>query len=347
MLRKCIGVLFCLPALQVMAADPVPVTARPLVEVVIYPQQRAPATVLSLNDSNLSAELNARIDEIPVLVGQAVEAGTVLVRLDNTDYTLALQQQQAAAASLAARLDLARYQLERARTLSQKQAMSEELLKQREADVKTLEAEQAGQRAALAQARRNLEKTAVRAPFRAIVTQRLAQVGELASPGTPLVRIVDASRLEVAAQVQTAQTASLAAASNPVLHTANGRYPLHLRTIISVVEARSRTREARLAFSGAAALPGTAGELVWPTAQPHLPADLLVKRQGRLGFFHLEKDRARFTPLAEAEEGRPAILATDLQGQVIVEGRYGLMDGDMVSIRAQATEQEEQAGSSR
>jgi hypothetical protein len=66
-----------------------------------------------------------------------------------------------------------------------------------------------------------------------------------------------------------------------------------------------------------------------------------------LGYFRLEKDRAHFTPLAEAEEGRPTVLTTDLQGWVIVEGRYGLKDGDEVSVRAQATEQEEQAGSSK
>lgn len=344
-----IFLIFLLNALTTaaLAAEAVPVTARPLAEVVIYPEQRAPATVLSLNDSRLSAELNARITDIPVLVGQTVAAGTTLAHLEHADFELALKREQAAAASLAAKLELARYQLTRARSLSKKQAVSDELLKQREADVKTLEAEQAAQQTAVAQAQRNLEKTEIRAPFRAIVTERLAQVGELASPGTPLLRIVDASRLEISARVQAAQAAGLAQTESVNLDTASGRYPLKLRVITPVIEPRSRTREARLTFPEQAALPGSAGELVWQAPQPHLPADLVVKRQGRLGYFRLDDGHARFTPLAQAQEGRPAALGADLKQLVIVEGRYGLQDGDAVVMRTQATEQDAQAGSSR
>jgi RND family efflux transporter MFP subunit len=316
-----------------IAGEPVPVTARPLAELAVYPELRAPAEVSSQNDSRISAEISARIVDIPVLAGQVVESGAVLAHLEGTDYELALQREQAAAESLAARLSLARYQWERAQTLAQQQLISEELLKQREADLNILLAEQKGSQAALEQARHNVEKTALRAPFRAVVMERLGQVGELAAPGTPLLRIVDAAHIEVSAQVQAEQTASLAAAKTIELVNGDSRHTLQLRTITPAMDARTRTREARLTFSGATALPGTAGELVWRTRLAHIPAELILRRNDKLGFFQVVDGQARFMPLSDAEEGRPAATSHDPGTRVVVEGRFRLQDGDAVNVR--------------
>lgn len=320
-------------ALPAIAGEPVPVSVRPLAEVAVYPEQRAPAEVVSQNDSRISAEISARIVELPVLVGQVVEQGALLARLNNIDYTLALQREQAAAESLAARLELARYQWERAQSLAQQQLIAEELFKQREADLNTLLAEQKGQQAALEQARHNLEKTALRAPFRAVVMERLGQVGELAAPGTPLLRIVDAAHIEVSAQVQNEQAANLAATKTIELASGAGRHTLQLRTITPAMDARTRTREARLTFTDANALPGTTGELVWRSRAAHIPADLILRRNGKLGFFQVLDGQARFTPLDAAQEGRPAATVLDPDTQVVVEGRYRLQDGDAVNVR--------------
>lgn len=67
--------LLVLPAVQALAQEPIPVSLRPLSEVIVYPEQSAPATVRSLNESRLSAEINARIEAIEVKVGEAVRRG--------------------------------------------------------------------------------------------------------------------------------------------------------------------------------------------------------------------------------------------------------------------------------
>ncbi len=72
----------------------IPVTSQPLAELLKYPIQSAPATVVSLNRSQLSAQLNAQILNIPVRVGEVVRRGAVLVELDCRDAQLALQQAQ-------------------------------------------------------------------------------------------------------------------------------------------------------------------------------------------------------------------------------------------------------------
>lgn len=320
------------------ASEPIPISAQPLSELAIHPEYRAPATVVSDNNSRISAEVSARIIEIPVRVGEAVDKGTVLARLEQADIALAMAQEQAIADALRARIALARFQRTRARSLSEKKVVSEELLKQRESELNALLAEQEAQQASLAMAQRRLDKTVVRAPFKAIVTARLGQVGELANEGAPLVQIVDANRLEVSAMLQASLAEALPKAKNPEMVIAGRRYALTLRTIIPVFDPRARTREARLTFAETNAMPGNAGELVWRSLQPSVPAELVVRRKGKLGIFVIDGGSApvmtvRFVELAGAEEGRPAPVPLDATTLIATQGRFQLQDGDQVSLQ--------------
>jgi RND family efflux transporter MFP subunit len=340
------GIMACLPAMTstlATASEPIPISAQSLGELAIYPEYRAPATVVSDNDSRISAEVSARIIEIPVKVGETVDKGTVLVRLEQTDIQLAITREHATADALRARSALARFQLTRARSLSAKKVVSEELLKQRESELNALLAEQKGQEAALTIAQRRLEKTIIRAPFKAIVTARLGQVGELANEGAPLVQIVDADRLEVSAMLQTRLAETLPKAKKPELATAGRHYALTLRTIVSAFDPRARTREARLTFDRTAtdgttaapdtAMPGNAGELVWRSPQPSIPAELVVRRKGKLGIFVVDGESARFVGLAGAEEGRPAPVPLETTTLIATQGRFRLQDGDKISLQ--------------
>lgn len=74
-----------------------------------------------------------------------------------------------------------------------------EVLDQRRAELHALEAEQAAQRNVIAAARRSIDKCSMRASFDAVVLERLGQVGELANPGTPLLRVLDRASIELSA----------------------------------------------------------------------------------------------------------------------------------------------------
>ncbi len=343
--RALLGGLLVLAALPVAATTDgddkiIPVVARPLAELAVYPQYRAPASVSSDNDSRISAEISARIIAIPVRVGDVVKRDDVLVRLEQTDLKLALAREKTTIAALLARIELADYQLSRARALSKKKAVSEELLKQREAELLNLRAQLDGQKIARAQAKRRLEKATVRAPFDASISARLAHVGELASPGSALLQIIDHRHVEVSAPLQAPLALSLPLAKKIELETPQGRYALTLRTIAPNFDPQARTREARLRFradtSGNIALPGAAGELVWRSRRASLPAELLSRRNDQLGVFVIDtetgKTKAKFIPLPQAEEGRPTALSLPEQTPVITLGRFRLSDGDAVRV---------------
>jgi len=322
--------LLCVPAL---AAPPASVSVRPLSALAIHPMREAPAQVVSLNQSKLSAELAARITHIPVEPGQRIARHAVVAELDCGDARIAAERAQAALASAEARLKLARQQLQRNAELADKNFISSDALDTRKTEVEIMAADVKLNRAAHDSARRDVTKCTVRAPFPAIVESRLAQVGEWASPGSPLVQLWDTSRLQLTAQVQSSDADTLGRSTARFI--SQGReYPLRLLRVSPALNPTARTREARFAFAGTPPGPGAHGVVRWGDPRAWLPADYLVRRGAALGVFVSVDGRARFVALPGAQEGRPALAdALPADTRLVTEGRRALQDGQPLVLR--------------
>jgi hypothetical protein len=98
------------------------------------------------------------------------------------------------------------------------------------------------------------------------------------------------------------------------------------------MESRLRSYETRFAFQLESTAPGSAGRLRWISPQPHVPAEFLVQQDG-LGIFVVEDGRAVFIKLSGARAGRPAPVSEALDGDIILDGRFNLRDGDLVQIQ--------------
>ena len=316
-----------------MAAPPAPVQVRPLSEVVIHPQREASAQVVSLNLAKLSAELAARIERIPVEPGQRVAKGAVVAQLECTDTEIAGRRAQAALESSQARLKLARLQLQRSTELAAKNFISGDALDAKKTEVAVLAAEVRLDAAARAAAQRDIGKCNIRSPFPAIVEARLAQVGELASTGTPIIQLWDTSQLQLTVQLQT-DDADLLARARPVFVTQGREYAVKLLRISPAINPSSRTREARFRFTALSPAPGSHGVLRWRDPRGFVPADYVLSRSGRRGTFVVSGQHARFVPLPGAQEGRPAQAAGfPPESMLVTEGRFALQDGMPVTLR--------------
>ncbi len=280
--------------------------AKPLKAIAVYPERSAQAQVVSLNQSKVAAEITARILSLPPEPGQTLAKGALLARLDCTDYDLAAERARAALRVDQARARLAELQHQRGVKLATENFISQAALDTQNAELDAARAQVAVDQAALNTARATQAKCTVRAPFPAIVLERLAQQGETAVPGTPLVSLLDTSRIEVMAAVQEADAAGLKAARAIAYVGPEGRYPLRLIRLSPAVSASTRMVEARLRFQGRQARAGSSGRVTWASPQPHVPANLVVRRQGRLGIFVADAKTPRFMALPEAQEGRPA-----------------------------------------
>lgn len=327
--------LVAVPALAQTTAAAKPPQAelsfRAFGDIAMYPRREAPAAVVSLNESRIAAEVAAVIVAMNAEAGQVVDKGAVLARLDARDSSLAVERAAAAEASAKARLGLAEAQLRRARELKEKNFISQEALNQRETEVAVVAADARAARAALATARRNLDKCVIRAPFRAIVRARSGQVGELAGAGTALYTLLDADRLEISAQVPARDAEQLTHVKEIAFVGQDGRHAVSLIRISPAIERAARTREARLRFVGAVVSPGAEGRIEWRDPAAHVPPEYLVRRGTQLGVFVIEAGKARFVPLAEAQEGRPAAAGLKPETRIAAEGRHTLNDGQAVA----------------
>jgi len=321
-----------LGAATAAAQQPTPVEVRELSGLLSPVVLTAPAEVVSANRARISAQVEAVIDSIPVDVGDAVARGDALVILDCADHELARRRAEAELQRARAQLERARQQLTRSESLAPKKLLSEDLLEQRRTEKEAAEAEARRARTAFDETALAVDRCRVRSPFDGAVTRRLAAQGELARPGSPLVEIVDLQRIEVAAQVFPAEQAHLDASPRVIFRFLEREYPVSLERRGAVIDPVTRTREARLAFTGDAAPVGASGRLVWHGRSPGIPASLLVRRGERLGIFIAREDRAVFHPLPGAQEGRPAMVDLPPDTAVVTDGRQGLRDGDPLAV---------------
>lgn len=318
-----------LPAAESAAAPSV--VARPFASIALYPEREASAQVVALNESRIAAEIAGRIEAIDVEAGQTVEQGARVARIDCRDHLLSRDQAQAALAAAEARLVLAVQQLDQARALQAKGFVSRDALTARQTEVNVRRADVLQARAQLNTADHAVGKCDVSAPFPAIVRARLGQVGELAVPGTPLAALIDIRRIEIAAQVQLRDTASLAQTAAIRFEGDGGTRAATLARISPAIDRQARTVEARLRFSGEAPAPGAQGRILWRDTQPYLPAEVIVRREGRLGAFVVNDGHAKFVPLPNAQEGRPAAAQLPADARVVVRGQLVLRDGAAVA----------------
>ncbi|HKQ46035.1 MAG TPA: efflux RND transporter periplasmic adaptor subunit [Rhizomicrobium sp.] len=165
--------------------------------------------VVARRKATLSAKILGKISEVNFEEGQAVKAGDIVARLDDSNYLAALHQAQALARQAKAALDNAAPTYARYQALKTQGAISTDAVQNQRTLFDNARTQHDVALAQVAYAQSNLRDTLVRAPFSGIVTVKVAQVGEVVAPSaagggdtrTGIVTIVDMDSLEVQVDV--------------------------------------------------------------------------------------------------------------------------------------------------
>lgn len=189
----------------------------PLVEVIhVTPQALAltvesQGTVVPSTESDLVAEVKGRVTWVSdaLVAGGFFGQNQELLRLDGRDYNIALERARANRELRASEAQLAASEAERRRALARSGAASDADLDQFESRARVARAALAEARASLDQAELDLERTLVSAPYDGRVRERLVDLGQFVSPGTPLARIHATDRVEVRLPIPTEELAHL------------------------------------------------------------------------------------------------------------------------------------------
>ena len=194
-------ILATAPVLTPAARVPIPLSVRVSA---VEPQSiqlkvHSQGSVAPATESLLIPEVSGRILSVsPKLVaGGYFEQGDVLARIDDSDYRSALDRANAAAGRSAAELRLAQQEHERQVSLAKRQLTSKSQL---EAAIRALSVARASQREAaanLAQARQDLERTRLIAPFSGLVRSESVDAGQYVSPGASIATLYASDSVEV------------------------------------------------------------------------------------------------------------------------------------------------------
>jgi RND family efflux transporter MFP subunit len=167
----------------------------------------------AVNTATVSAQASGRIVELPVDVDSTVSKGDVIARLRDTEPRARLDASQAALREAQAAVTEAQADYARIKEVFDKKLIAQAQMDRATAARDAAQARLAQAQAALAGAQEQEEHALVRAPYAGIVTARQVQVGELASPGQPLVTMLSLDRLRAVVDVPQQFIAALRSAS--------------------------------------------------------------------------------------------------------------------------------------
>lgn len=228
------------------------IASGPVVTGSVQPERRA----------DLRAEVSAVVLQVLKENGDTVKRGDVLVKLDETAIRDSLNSAEASARAAGQALDQAERQLERMKTLRTSGMTSAQAMDDAEVRRNNAASEVAAARSRAAQARQQIARTQVRAPFDGVVSDRKVSAGDTASIGKELVKVIDPTSMRFEGKVS-ADRISAVKVGQAVNFRINGYANQEFRGVVKRVDpaANEVTRqvEVLVAFAPGSAQPRVSG----------------------------------------------------------------------------------------
>lgn len=290
--------------------------------------QAVAGTLRPVDYAFVAARVMGTVTRADFSLGQSVSTGEVLVTLSAAELNARLVQAQSV-------LDQAQRDYERESGLLAKNVVTIE-------SVRALADRRRGAEAAVQEAAALLEYTKVTAPFTGVITRKLVQSGDLATPGLPLFAIESANGLRAEVEVP-ASLPALAIGSPITIQLPGGAVTGTLAEFSPAADPTSRTRLAKINLppGNASARSGDFVRVLWPAGESSssaitVPADA-VKTFGqmeRVFVITAGQARLRLVKTAGLREGHLVIAAGVEAGEsVILSAPASLRDGQSVNIQ--------------
>ena len=293
---------------------------------------RLPGEVEGARDAVLAAALGGYIERVAVNDGDAVRQGQVLVQVDAATHRARVSQARA-------ELDGARRELERAQSLGDAIATA-----QRDAAETRHAAAVATHRAAQVQ----LTRSIVRAPFAGTVANLDIEVGEVAAPGAPLLRLIQLDTVKVTVSVSDRDVVALRPdmAAQVSTDAQSSAFEGRVSHINPAADPRTRAFTVEIAVDNSEhkLLPGMIAAVhireQVGDQQLLVPQDWIVTHLDGLGVYIEEEGVARWRPVTLGRVARnQVVVESGIESgvRIVITGHRELADGDQLSVARTGT----------
>lgn len=316
------SVLLVLVALPASAAEWVEVERRTLVEML-----QLDGEIEAVRESTVSAQTTGTVTRLPYDVDDRVEAGELIVELDDTDQQARLSQAQSALEEARANRADASQNFDRVRSLNAQGVASDAELDRARNRLDAAEAAVARSQAAVEEAQQQLDYTRVRAPYTGIVTEKMVEVGESVTLGQALMRGMSLEQLRVVVSLPQRHASRVRKSRRAVVTLDGGRrLETSAMTLYPYADPGTHTFRLRLRLNEPEGelFPGMLVRVDIPVAEREalwIPASSLYQR-GELRAVHVQgksgEPRLRQVRVGVERDGRLEVLSGLSAGERIL-----------------------------
>jgi RND family efflux transporter MFP subunit len=291
------------------STDPVVDPVEVVVERVADGPLEAPVSltgeVLAMRRTQIRAETNGRVLEMPLRIGERVEAGAILAHLDGSKNDLAIREARARASQTEIAFEQASRKLARSQLLFDSEKISVQQYEDSVFRKQDAEAALELRRAELAALARLAEDYAIRAPYDAYVTEIGIQVGDFVTAGAHAFSLVGTDGVKASFQVPAEHKAAfIRSDAHRVEVPALGlELEARIAAVAKEADARSRTFEVELDLPREADLrtgmiAKISADLETGRRGLFVPSSAVVEKFGGSFVFLVEDGRAREIPVS-------------------------------------------------
>lgn len=296
-------------------------------------------SVVALESVHVASRLMGYIRDIAVVEGQVVKAGQRLFTIDPLDIEGAVEQarlglRQAEDAMKDAKADYDRFEnLYKDEVVSRQQYEKMKL----NHDIAVSRAAQA--KAGLGTAQGQMRYATVTAPINGVVTQKLANEGDIAAPGQPVLMLENPARLQVQTAVSDDLYKGIRLGQDVMVEIDGQDQPVSAKVarLSPAADPMTHTYTVKLDVAAPGLKSGTFARVLFPTGKRSVltvPAAAVLDRAGITGVFVVDaqgKAQYRMLRVGKSQGGLVEVLSGLNPGERVVTGNaQAVNNGDKV-----------------
>ena len=245
--------------------------------------------VMSSNQVQVASRLMGYIRSVDVHEGQTVKAGQLLLQVDPNDIQGQVIQAHSGLAQAEANLANAKADYVRFGNLFKDEAIPRQQWEQIQLRYQVAQEQVAAAKAGYAMAGSQMRYASVTSPIDGVVVQKLANPGDLAAPGRPLLVIEGQGKLQVQVQVPDAVFPHIRIGDAVNVFAGARSVSTRIAEAVPVADPISHTHTVKLDVPAGAGLDSgsfvRAGFALGTASQLRVPASAVVERAGMTGVF--------------------------------------------------------------
>lgn len=303
----------------------------------------AVGNVRASEEAVIRPQVDGVVAEVAYSQGGSVNAGDLLIRLDDAKADARVSLARASVDSARARLKLANQRLARGRSLIAEKLVSQEAFDRLESEFAAAEAEVREEEAALTLAERQLADYYIRAPFDGVVGARLVDLGNFVKNGDELVVLMKTHPVEVEFKVPDRYMHRIEMDSAATVASSTGESPIEARVsfIDPRVDPTTRMLKLRVEVDNEddKLKPGqfvkVEALVEQRSDQVVIPEEAIILAGGHTWVFVIEDEHAtkRAVQVGQRTPGKVEILDGISTGdRLVIGGQHRLSEGSRVEI---------------